>query len=486
MKTAILISGYLRTFKSNLPKIKETLLNQFSGLDIYIHLTKNESKEDIYLNSSNLEEDIEYINKQLNPLSIICEENYFFSEEKKENNTYNLWFKYYKLNELKKLNEESSGIKYDLVIKYRPDLNLISTNIFDRDFSEEKIFIPSESLIDMSKLKSEKDKFICDIFAFGNSRIMDNYFSIFEYLENLINEYGPVSETVLYHHLENNSVNYELLDIDYNVILSNCNVFAICGDSGTGKTTLGNILKKYFSNSFMLEGDRYHKWERNDDNWKKFTHLNPDSNFLTKMNQDIFDLKIGNTVYQVDYDHKTGKFTEKETINSSDTVIVCGLHSLYTTDENLYNLKIYIDTEEKLKNYWKIERDTKHRGYTLEKSLNQINSRVEDYHKYIEPQKQKSDIIISFYYSETNIEPYLNNNICLKVSIKKTFDVESLVKKIFELGIFVKTSTCDEFFILDFGKYTTPLSSKIENLQDMGNFYDYIMFIIINLNKPNL
>jgi len=474
----------LRTLKDNLPSIKKGVIDKFDNVDIYIHITKNEGAEDFYLNKRNLEDDIKYINDNISPITIICEENIEFSKSKIENNTANSWFKFFKLNHLKKINEQNRNKKYDLVIKLRPDFNLLSE--IDYDEKNDFITIPIESLINKEKLVSREDNFICDIFAFGKSELMDKYFSIYENMSFLIQNYGPVSETLLFHHLENNNINYKKKKIEYNIILSKCNIFAICGDSGSGKTTLGNILKKYFSNSFMLEGDRYHKWERNDVNWKKFTHLNPDSNFLTKMNQDIFDLKIGNTVYQVDYDHKTGKFTEKETINSSDTVIVCGLHSLYTTDDNLYNLKIYLDTEEKLKNYWKTERDTKHRGYTLEKSLSQINSRVEDYYKYIEPQKQKSDIIISFYYSETEIEPYLNNNICLKVFIKKTFDVESLVKKFFKLGIFVKESTCDEFFILDFGKYTTPLPSKTQNLQDMSDFYDYIMFIIINVNKPNL
>ena len=32
------------------------------------------------------------------------------------------------------------------------------------------------------------------------------------------------------------------------------------------------------------------------------------------MQKDFFDLKIGNTIYQVDYNHSNGKFTEKKEI----------------------------------------------------------------------------------------------------------------------------------------------------------------------------
>ena len=110
----------------------------------------------------------------------------------------------------------------------------------------------------------------------------------------------------------------------------------------------------------------------------------------------------------------------KEIIDSSDNIIVCGLHSLYTNDENIYDLKIYIDTEEDLKNFWKINRDTKQRGYTLEKSIEQIKSRKEDYYKFIYPQRNKSDLIINFYYENLN-ETY--NKIISKITTNEKIEL---------------------------------------------------------------
>ena len=72
MKVAILISGYLRTFKDNINNIKEKIINNFDNIDIYIHITKNEDKNDKYLNF-NKELD-ESIIKDLNPISVIYEE----------------------------------------------------------------------------------------------------------------------------------------------------------------------------------------------------------------------------------------------------------------------------------------------------------------------------------------------------------------------------------------------------------------------------
>jgi uridine kinase len=121
---------------------------------------------------------------------------------------------------------------------------------------------------------------------------------------------------------------------------------AIAGDSGVGKDTLTNNLIEVFGDegTSIIYGDNYHRFERDSLKWRAYTHLNPEANLITKMNSDIFDLKIGKEIFHVDYDHSTGKFTDKQTIEPADNIIVCGLHSLYTNDDNVYDLKIYIDT----------------------------------------------------------------------------------------------------------------------------------------------
>jgi uridine kinase len=477
MRVALLISGYLRSFKVNVPNIKKNIINKFNDVDIYIHLTKNEKTEDKYLNEINFEDIINYINSELNPTSLICEDNINHSKSDTINGTYNLWLKFYKLNELKKVNEVAENKLYDLVIKYRPDLDIISENIFDIDIYDNMVYIPKESVIDKNKLLKEDDKYICDLFAFGKSLIMNKYFEIHKNIDVLFEKYGYVSETILYHHLNDNNIGYELLDINYNVILSKCNVFAIAGDSGSGKTTLGRVLKKYFSKSFMLECDRYHKWERNDENWKKLTHLNPDSNFLTKMNQDIFDLKVGKDVYQVDYDHKTGKFTDKQLINSdSDNIIVCGLHSLYNENDNLYNLKIFIDTDEQLKTKWKIERDVKERGHSLEKVLEQIKLRKDDYIRYILPQKDKSDLIVNFYEN--------NGLLGLKLYIKKEYNNHRLYETFLLNGVDFEFLTFnDNYDVYDFKQYKKINFWLDSNTPTLDNFYDYIVYTIFTLHE---
>jgi uridine kinase len=474
MTTALLISGYLRTFKFNLPIIKK-IISDLQNVDIYIHITKDEINEDKYLNVINLDNDIILIQNELNPKSLVCEGNVFFSKNKKINNLYNSWFKFSKLNSLKKINEINSDKKYDLVIKYRPDLVVNEIDFLKIYDNKDKIYIPSNSLIDKNKLSNKDDNYICDLMAFGSSELMDRYFLIFDFLKKYTKKFKHVSETILYHYLNDNNITYELIDIDLSVLLSECNVFAICGDSGSGKTTLGNLLKKFFDNSFMLECDRYHKWERGDSNWKKYTHLNPEANFISKMEEDIFNLKIGKKIFQVDYDHSVGKFTDNEEITPTENTIVCGLHSLYTKNENIYNLKIFVDTEEELKKKWKINRDVNERGYDLEKVLTQIENRKNDFKTYILPQKKKSDIIIKFYNK-------YNDDISLKIMINNKFDLSPIYEHFSNLKIPFKLKKNKKFNEFFFDKYFECMVWGDEKYPFFNNFYDYIIYIIIKLN----
>lgn len=476
MNVALIISGYLRSFELNIENIKSNIINRFDNVDVYIHITKNEESDDKYLNyTENL---INSLINKLNPV-ILHEPNYEINSDKKTNDVKNSWLKFYKLNTLKSLNETNQ--KYDLVIKYRPDLNILSDDIFKKT-DEDVIYIPKDSKIDINKLNKKDDKFLCDIFAYGSPKIMDTYFDIYNHLDYLIEKYGNVPETLIYHYLNDNNIKYELIDLDYNVILSKCNVFSIAGDSGSGKTTLANTLKKYFSNSFLLECDRYHKWERGDKNWGRYTHLNPDANLITKMSSDIFDLKIGKEIYHVDYDHSTGKFTDKQIIEPADNIIVCGLHSLYSKNDNIYDLKIYIDTEKNLKNYWKINRDTNERGYTLEKSLQQIESRKDDYYKFIYPQREKSDVIINFYYDNLDSKNFNENDISLRVYVKSNFNITPIVDGFKNINLKINVEIEDNFYIFDFKKY----KGINLNYPKLDNFYDYIIFIIIHLKKLSL
>jgi len=422
MKSALLITGYLRCFKENINNIRKYIIDE-NTVDIYIHLTMD--KDNKYINK---EIKLDEVFKLLNPKIMIVSKNIHFHEDIKVNNLLNQNYKLLLLNDKRKEIEHLENIKYDNIVKIRPDVYLkqhINLNI-----KYDKIQIPKDAKIDLAKLEKPTDKFLCDIIAYGNNELMDKYLNYYKDLKKLTTKYGYINEKLLFYYLNENNILYEEVEIDFHVVLSLCNTIAITGDSGTGKTTLSNIIKNLFNDSFVLECDRYHKWERNHENWNTFTHLNPNSNYITKMQQDVFDLIIGNNIYQVNYDHKTGKFTDKELIESKDNIIVCGLHSLYI-EETIINLKIYIDTDENLRVPWKISRDIKKRGYSIEKIIEQINNRKEDFNKYILPQKNIADIIVNFYtdklFNVDNFIPDEKLNIFLRIGISNNFNINKII-----------------------------------------------------------
>lgn len=322
---------------------------------------------------------------------------------------------------------------YDLYILCRSDLilNSINLNLINKD----KLYFCNNHL---------------NPYTTNENRINDNIIITKNYNELLklkdLHNYNQINKNYfdinLYKYLNEKLINYELITMNYKLVLSECNIIAISGDSGSGKTTLSKILNLLFEKeTCILETDRYHKWERGNENYKTYTHLNPYANNLERMSQDVFQYKIGNDVYQVDYDHSNGKFTQKQKIENKKNLVLCGLHTLYQSNMNeLLNLKIFLDTDRELIKKWKIERDVNKRGYNLEKVLKQIESREKDYNEYIIQQKENADIIIQFYEINEKLEcnfiiqnENINNKIMKKImnlNYKLNFENNRLIIKL--------------------------------------------------------
>lgn len=217
----------------------------------------------------------------------------------------------------------------------------------------------------------------------------------------------------------------------------------ISGDSGAGKSTLIEMIKNIFGekNILFLEGDGDHKWERGDEMWKQITALNPKANYIYKQAEDLNNLRKSQNVFRVEYDHDTGKFTEEFKVKSKPYIVLCGLHALYLPKmrKNL-DLKIYMDVDEKLRRYWKIQRDVYHRGYKKEKVLEAIEQRMPDAIKYIYPQKKYADILIKYFDDTLKDYTVENHNIKLnlEITLNADIDLESFIFEIRKKDISVK------------------------------------------------
>lgn len=176
-------------------------------------------------------------------------------------------------------------------------------------------------------------------------------------------------------------------------------VIGIAGDSAAGKSTLLSDIKKLLGERMLeLEGDADHKWERDDPNWQQITHLNPKANLLHRQYEDILNLQYGRKVFRSDYDHATGKFAARRRVHADDYIVLSGLHAFYLPKmRKIIDLKVYVDTDEKLRRHWKTVRDMRERGKSVKEVLTQIDQRREDAGRYIHPQHDFADVVVRYF-----------------------------------------------------------------------------------------
>ncbi len=225
--------------------------------------------------------------------------------------------------------------------------------------------------------------------------------------------------------------------------LSQPYMIGIGGDSAAGKSTLTHAISAVFEpqNTEIIRGDDMHKWERGNENWKTFTHLDPRAN---KLHEDLIQaksLKTGQKIKRSFYDHNTGKFTLPTFLKPNKLIIFEGLHSFYLQNQaDVYDLKIFMEPAEDLRVWWKVQRDVAKRGYSPEQVLEQLKKREEDSLKYIRSQSEQADMVASFY-STIPLDPLdiqSKPDLALKVRLANSLNMDFLFEK---LKRFPKLST---------------------------------------------
>lgn len=172
----------------------------------------------------------------------------------------------------------------------------------------------------------------------------------------------------------------------------------ISGDSGSGKDTLVDALEGLIGahSVVKLSGDDYHRWDRLGPMWQAMTHMNPRANDLQAFTNDLFDLRNGKAIYQRHYDHTTGKMTKPVSVKSNQFILASGLHTFtLPLVREACDLKIFLDIDEDLRRFFKIRRDVHDRGYALEKVLDSLKVRESDSNRFIRPQANYAEILMS-------------------------------------------------------------------------------------------
>lgn len=419
MRITFLITGLLRTFHETLlpflRKIAET-----DGIDVEFRIyTTSESHDTKFTNKS--------LHSQLTQTlsdsrTIVCVDNTDLSGlqtlTQRERNTVYQWYRLWKCSQTVELSPES------LVIRIRPDIRIdISSDRFLqilRSVSNKALTIPSGNDICHPSFADSSIPTLNDQFAIGPWSLMKQYCGLYPQISWTSLPHPILSEALLATHLTILQIPVERIELPYTLCLSQCKMIAIAGDSGVGKSTLVTALRDVFpfDSNLVFETDRYHKWERGHTAWSSITHLNPSANYLEKLMDDTYCLKVGEQIQQVDYNHATGRFTDEVPIDSKPFIFLCGLHTMYKEDVRMNtDLKLYIDCAPDLKRFWKIQRDRVKRGYTFDECDAIFQKRQTDYRQFIAPQKGHADILVEYSTSESIPDRFESDYPCPPIQV---------------------------------------------------------------------
>ncbi|MBN2385952.1 MAG: uridine kinase [Anaerolineales bacterium] len=175
----------------------------------------------------------------------------------------------------------------------------------------------------------------------------------------------------------------------------------IAGGSGSGKTTVAQtILQRVGPDRIsFLQHDAYYKdlsglppAQRAEVN---FDH--PHSLETELLTAHIRQLKAGQPVEVPFYDFSTHSRTDRTyTVQSRSVILVEGI-LLFTEAPllEMFDVKIFVDTDSDLRFIRRLERDISERGRTTESVIKQYLATVRPMHlEFVEPSKRYADVII--------------------------------------------------------------------------------------------
>lgn len=178
-------------------------------------------------------------------------------------------------------------------------------------------------------------------------------------------------------------------------------IIGIAGGAGSGKSTISEKLKSINGenkvqiveqNSFVKDFSSMNFDER-----KKLNFEHPDSFDFDNLVRILKDLALGNDVSIPSFDFVTLERTDNfQTITPKDIIIVEGSLILYEKKlRDLFDIKVFIDTDSDIRLIRRIIRDTKEKSMPLEKIILEYISVVKPTNiNFVEPTKRFADIII--------------------------------------------------------------------------------------------
>ena len=171
-------------------------------------------------------------------------------------------------------------------------------------------------------------------------------------------------------------------------------IIGIAGGTGSGKSTLVQEIAAEFQDSVCLISHDYYYKAHDDMPYEDRCKLNYDTDMLVEHLQ---LLKRGLSVHRPVYDFtQHNRAPEVVEVKPAKVIIVEGI--LIFAEETLrqmFDIKLFVDTDADVRILRRILRDVQERGRTLESVVTQYLTTVKPMHEqFVEPSKKYADIII--------------------------------------------------------------------------------------------
>lgn len=179
-------------------------------------------------------------------------------------------------------------------------------------------------------------------------------------------------------------------------------IIGIAGGTCSGKTTLAKKIWETFpENAVLISQDSYYKdiSHLSFEERAKVNFDHPNSLDFSLFAEHIMALKEGKSIEKPIYNfHTHAREKIRETILSNQLIIVEGI-LLFAVPEvkHLFDIKIFIDTDDDIRLLRRIERDIAERSRSFESIRDQYLTTVKPMHDlFVLPSKRDADLIVPF------------------------------------------------------------------------------------------
>lgn len=178
-------------------------------------------------------------------------------------------------------------------------------------------------------------------------------------------------------------------------------VIGIAGGTGSGKTTVANVILQRVGARRLsfLPHDAYYRDQTSLSLAQRaaINYDHPDSLETDLLVQHINQLKQNQAVEMPIYDFTTHSRTDRTVhVAPRQVILVEGILIFYETAlRELFDVKIFVDTDADIRFIRRLQRDITERGRTTESVIQQYLTTVRPMHmEFVEPSKRYADVII--------------------------------------------------------------------------------------------